>query len=62
MLRSLTLIVHLAALFTFSMSLAIGSTSQFEVNGLSLIYLFDVALIISFALIFSLILFAFQNR
>lgn len=49
----------LLGLFTFTSALAIGSTGAFEDRGL--LYLFDVALIIAFALVFSLILYAFQT-
>ncbi|KAI1290190.1 Protein lifeguard 2 [Halotydeus destructor] len=55
--------IILLGLFTFTSSLAIGSTSSLYISStISVIYLFDVALIITFALIFSLILFAFQTK
>lgn len=55
--------IMLTGLFTFFASIAIGSASTITLNDspINLIYYFDVTLIISFALIFSLILFAFQT-
>lgn len=53
----------LTGLFTFFASMTIGSASSLTFSDLSinLIYYVDVTLIISFALIFSLILYAFQT-
>ena len=60
--------VMLTGLFTFTASLAIGSTSSFTSliygggsQSLNIIYFFDVTLIITFALVFSLVLYAFQT-
>jgi hypothetical protein len=52
----------LTGIFTLSASLAIGASSTFPFyeSSLNLMYFFDVTLIMSFALIFSLILYAFQ--
>lgn len=53
----------LTGLFTLFASLSIGASSTFPFyeSSLNLIYFFDVTLFISFALIFSLILYAFQS-
>lgn len=54
----------LTGFFTLSASLTIGASSTFPFyeSSLNLMYFFDVTLIISFALIFSLILYAFQSN
>ena len=54
----------LTGMFTLFASLTIGafSTFPFYESSLNLIYFFDVTLILSFALIFSLILYAFQSN
>lgn len=54
----------LTGMFTLFASLTIGASSTFPFyeSSLNLIYFFDVTLIISFALIFSLILYAFQSN